>query len=115
VPAVGARGPSGGAGPGPGFQARGPLRPGPTRLSKDPLMPKTPSPPASFEAALTELETIVASMEGGQVPLKEALESYRRGAEILRYCQATLKDAQLEIAVLEKGVLKAFKAEGDQD
>lgn len=72
-------------------------------------MPKTPSAPASFEAALAELEAIVASMEGGQVPLKEALEAYRRGAELLKYCQSTLKDAQLEIEVLEKGVLKAFK------
>jgi exodeoxyribonuclease VII small subunit len=76
-------------------------------------MTKTPSAPASFEAALAELEAIVASMEGGQVPLKEALESYRRGAELLKYCQATLKDAQLEIEVLEKGVLTAFKPDGE--
>jgi len=77
-------------------------------------MPKTASAPASFEAALTELESIVASMEGGQVPLKESLEAYRRGAELLKYCQATLKDAQLEIEVLEKGVLKAFKPADDE-
>ena len=78
-------------------------------------MPKTPSAPASFEAALAELEAIVSSMEGGQVPLKESLEAYRRGAELLKYCQATLKDAQLEIEVLEKGVLKAFRPEdGDE-
>jgi len=51
-------------------------------------MSQTPSAPASFEAALSELEGIVAAMEGGQVPLK---------------------DAQLEIEVLEKGVLTAFK------
>ena len=78
-------------------------------------MPKTPPAPASFEAALSELEAIVASMEGGQVPLKESLEAYRRGAELLKYCQATLKEAQLEIEVLEKGVLKAFRPEdGDE-
>ena len=63
-------------------------------------MVQTPSAPASFEAALAELEAIVAAMEGGQVPLKEALESYRRGAELLQYCQATLKEAQLEIEVV---------------
>lgn len=74
-------------------------------------MPKTTPAPASFEAALAELETIVETMEGGQVPLKEALDAYRRGAELLKYCQATLKDAQQEIEVLEKGVLKAFKPE----
>ena len=74
-------------------------------------MPKTTTAPASFEAALAELETIVEAMEGGQVPLKEALDAYRRGAELLKYCQATLKDAQQEIEVLEKGVLKPFKPE----
>ena len=68
-----------------------------------------------LEAALAELEGIVSSMEGGQVPLKESLEAYRRGAVLLKYCQATLKGAQLEIEVLEKGVLKAFKPEdGDE-
>lgn len=74
-------------------------------------MPKTTNAPASFEAALAELETIVETMEGGQVPLQEALAAYRRGAELLKYCQATLKDAQQEIEVLEKGVLKPFKPE----
>jgi hypothetical protein len=31
---------------------------------------------------------------------------------LLQYCQAALKDAQLQIEVLEKGVLKAFEAPG---
>ena len=31
-------------------------------------MPKTPSAPASFEAALAELDGIASSMEDGQVP-----------------------------------------------
>lgn len=74
-------------------------------------MSKTPTAPASFESALAELEAIVESMEGGQVPLKEALDAYKRGAELLKYCQATLKEAQQEIEVLEKGVLRAFKPE----
>ena len=33
--------------------------------------PKTAPAPASFETALAELETIVATMEGGQLPLAE--------------------------------------------
>lgn len=74
-------------------------------------MAKTATSPASFEAALAELESIVASMEGGQAPLKEALAAYKRGAELLQYCQATLKGAQQEIEVLEQGVLKAFRPE----
>ena len=50
--------------------------------------------PASFEAALAELEAIVATMEGGQMPLAESLAAYQRGAVLLQYCQTTLKDAE---------------------
>ena len=64
--------------------------------------------PASFETALAELEAIVATMEGGQLPLKESLASYKRGAELLQYCQAALKDAEQQVQVFEKGILKAF-------
>jgi exodeoxyribonuclease VII small subunit len=52
-------------------------------------MAKTSDAPASFEAALAELEEIVATMEGGQLPLKDSLAAYKRGAELLQYCQAT--------------------------
>ena len=68
--------------------------------------------PATFEAALAELESIVERMEGGELPLKESLAAYKRGAELLQFCQAALKDAQQEVLVLEKGVLKAFEADG---
>src|SRR5438105_10427725 len=75
---------------------------------------KTAPAPATFETALAELETIVATMEGGQLPLAEALAAYQRGAELLQYCQAALKDAEQQVQVLERGVLKAFApAESD--
>ena len=73
-------------------------------------MAETSAVPASFEAALAELETIVATMEGGQLPLAESLAAYKRGAELLQYCQAALKDAELQVQIFEKGVLKAFVA-----
>ena len=66
--------------------------------------------PASFEAALAELEAIVMAMEGGQLPLKESLVAYKRGAELLQYCQSTLKDAEQQVQIFEKGLLKAFEA-----
>jgi exodeoxyribonuclease VII small subunit len=71
--------------------------------------------PATFEAALAELEEIVARMEAGQLPLKESLAAYQRGAVLLQYCQAALKDAEMQVEVLEKGVLKAFEAGGGED
>lgn len=66
--------------------------------------------PASFEAALEELETIVAKMEGGALSLAESLEAYRRGAVLLQFCQRTLDDAQQQVEVLEKGVLKVLES-----
>jgi exodeoxyribonuclease VII small subunit len=66
--------------------------------------------PASFEAALAELEAIVTAMEGGQLPLKESLVAYKRGAQLLQYCQSTLKDAEQQVQVYEKGFLKAFES-----
>jgi exodeoxyribonuclease VII small subunit len=68
--------------------------------------------PASFETALAELDEIVATMEGGQLPLKDSLAAYQRGSVLLQYCQAALKDAEQQVELLEKGILKAFEAPG---
>ena len=76
-------------------------------------IPNAPLP--TFEAALAELEALVATMETGQLPLQESLAAYKRGAELLALCQSALKDAQLQVEVLEKGVLKAFKPESGGD
>jgi exodeoxyribonuclease VII small subunit len=62
----------------------------------------------SFEAALTELEQIVTSMEEGQMPLEQSLAAYKRGAELLKLCQAALQDAQQQVKILEDNVLKSF-------
>ena len=40
----------------------------------------------------------------------ESLAAYKRGAELLQFCQAALKDAQQQVQVFEKGVLKTFEA-----
>jgi exodeoxyribonuclease VII small subunit len=64
--------------------------------------------PRSFEAALEELEAIVAGMETGELTLEQSLSAYRRGATLLQYCQAALKDAQQQVKVLEAGVLQDF-------
>jgi exodeoxyribonuclease VII small subunit len=64
--------------------------------------------PTTFEAALTELEAVVASMESGELALEDSLRAYQRGARLLQYCQAKLGDAQQQVKVLEAGVLKDF-------
>jgi len=63
---------------------------------------------STFETALDELEKIVASMEAGQMPLEEALQSYRRGTELIKFCQNRLSEAQQQVRVLEGDMLKPF-------
>ncbi len=65
---------------------------------------KTPG----FEAALAELEKVVAEMEAGKLSLEESLAAYRRGAELLAQCRSRLGDAQQQVRMLENGILKDF-------
>ena len=64
-------------------------------------MPKSASSPKSFEAAVSELESIVQEMESGNLPLEDALARYQRGVMLLRHCQATLSEAEQRVKVLE--------------
>ena len=67
----------------------------------------------TFESALAELENIVATMEAGQLPLEQLLSAYKRGAELLQFCQQALQDAQQQVRILEAGGLQNFVADAD--
>ena len=56
----------------------------------------------SFETALGKLETIVESMESGDVPLDELLAKFEEGNKLLKICESRLKDAELKIEQLKK-------------
>jgi len=71
--------------------------------------------PQSFEAALAEIENIVAAMEAGQLPLEQSLIAYKRGAELLHYCQTRLQEAQQQVKILEAGTLKNFDGDDASD
>jgi exodeoxyribonuclease VII small subunit len=79
---------------------------------------KTPSfeqKTQGFEAAMAEIEQIVADMEAGKLSLEDSLAAYKRGAELLAFCRSKLEDAQQQVRVLEDGVLKDFSAGGEPE
>lgn len=67
-----------------------------------------PEQPANFEAALAELEKIVAGMESGKLSLEQSLAAHKRGLELARYCQGVLAQAQQQVKILEENALKDF-------
>jgi exodeoxyribonuclease VII small subunit len=72
------------------------------------------NPPVSFEQALAELETLVAQMESGQLPLEQSLASYKRGAELLQYCQKSLADVEQQVRILnEANALQPYSPNDD--
>ncbi|HLQ45263.1 MAG TPA: exodeoxyribonuclease VII small subunit, partial [Planctomycetaceae bacterium] len=56
--------------------------------------------PLSFEAALSELQRIVAELEDGRVGLEESLERFERGIALLKTCHQVLEHAEQRIEVL---------------
>lgn len=51
----------------------------------------------SFEAALQELEQLVARLESGQASLEDSIALYERGAQLKAHCDARLKSAQMRV------------------
>ena len=72
-----------------------------------------PASPASltFEKALEELESLVSRMEEGKLPLEESLAAYQRGAQLIKFCESKLADAQARIAVLDGDTLRDLEAQ----
>jgi exodeoxyribonuclease VII small subunit len=56
--------------------------------------------PLSFEEALAKLQTLVHSLEEGDVGLNEALASYEEGVKLLRHCYQLLESAERRIEML---------------
>ena len=79
-------------------------------------MEVNPNPKLPFEEALTQLESIVESMESGEVPLAELLARFERGNQLLKICESRLKEAELKIEMLKKqkdgAVFEKFAGEG---
>ena len=51
----------------------------------------------SFEAAYTELESIVTRLDAGDLPLEDSVTLFERGKRLSEYCQRLLDQAELRI------------------
>jgi exodeoxyribonuclease VII small subunit len=72
-----------------------------------PANPKNAGPAAAkealpFEEALKKLESIVETMETGDLPLESLLERFEEGTRLVKVCQQKLEEAELKIQQLEK-------------
>ncbi len=73
-----------------------------------PAIASDPPEPASYELAMDELDRLVSQMEGGQLPLDQLLEGYRRGTQLLGYCRMRLQAVESQVKLLDDGQLKPW-------
>ena len=76
-------------------------------------------PGVKFEDALAQLEAIVERLEGGELPLEEALKVFEEGVRLTKLCSQRLTEAERRIAILVKSASGAleerpFSPEGDR-
>ena len=77
---------------------------------RSPRAAATPAAATSYEAALEELEQLVAQLDAGKLPLDQLLTRYQRGAELLAFCRTRLDEVEEQIKVLEGSALKPWDA-----
>jgi exodeoxyribonuclease VII small subunit len=64
----------------------------------------------SFEAALKELETIVARLEQGDVDLEDSISLYERGQALKAHCDGKQKAAEGRLEKIVQGASGAGAA-----
>jgi len=84
-----------------------------------PRTTKKPSKELRFEEALAGLERIVRDLEGGDLPLDDALKLFEEGVRLSRFCGAKLDEAEKRIEILMKSAEGEWRAEpfrtGEED
>ena len=60
-----------------------------------------------FETAIAELETIVKTLEEGDLALEKSLALFERGVTLSRFCHTKLEEAERRVEILnERGEIK---------
>ncbi|HVO25826.1 MAG TPA: exodeoxyribonuclease VII small subunit [Candidatus Margulisiibacteriota bacterium] len=55
-----------------------------------------------FDQGMAELEALVARLEGGELPLEEALAAFEAGVALVRTLNQRLTDAEARVEVLTR-------------
>ena len=68
---------------------------------------KAKSKKIDFEAALEQLEALVARLEAGEISLEESLRAFEEGVKLTKECQVQLTEAEQRVKMLvqEQGEL----------
>lgn len=53
-----------------------------------------------FETAIEQLESLVNTMESGELTLEESLQAFEQGIKLTRDCQAKLANAEQKVQML---------------
>jgi exodeoxyribonuclease VII small subunit len=64
-----------------------------------------------FESAIAELETLVKTLEDGDLALETSLELFERGVQLSRFCHSKLEEAERRVEVLnDRGEIRPAPA-----
>ncbi|TSE28954.1 Exodeoxyribonuclease 7 small subunit [Tepidimonas thermarum] len=66
--------------------------------------------PSTYEAAVQELEALLARLESGQLPLEELLGAYERANALLGFCRGKLEAVEQQIRIVEAGQTRPWEA-----
>ncbi len=69
-----------------------------------------------FDELIGELQRIVQALEAGNLPLEQAIQLYRRGLRLHAASEARLREAELTITQLGRGMeAELAEASGDAE
>jgi exodeoxyribonuclease VII small subunit len=73
---------------------------------------KLKGPPLqNFEQSLKQLESIVAQMERGDIPLEDSIKLFEEGTKLAEQCKQQLAEAEGKVEILIKQRNGAMKRE----
>jgi exodeoxyribonuclease VII small subunit len=75
-------------------------------------MPASPKE-SSFADLMEQLEQLVTSLQGDDMPLEEAIEAYERGSSLLKQAQERLQSAEQRVQTLMEGEAQETRDSGE--